>query len=139
VAFNKRLVNTSEQAWDQAINTNLKGSFLFAKAVLPYMIKRKSGAGKAGFSNLSAYRASKFGLLGLAESLALEIGKYNIRVMTIFLGQVATKMWQDFDQIYYERNKKRMLNPDNVAERIVEMIFDVKHYKNGDSLEMYNI
>lgn len=147
VAFNKRLVDTSEQEWDQTINTNLKGSFLFAKAVLPYMIKRKlgvivnvnSGAGKAGFSNLSAYCASKFGLLGLAKSLALEVGEYNIRIMTIFLGQVATKMWQNFDQIYYERNKKRMLNPDNVAERIVEMIFDVKNYKNGDSFEMCNI
>ena len=81
VAFNKRLVDTSEQEWDQTINTNLKGSFLFAKAVLPYMIKRKlgvivnvnSGAGKAGFSNLSAYCASKFGLLGLVESLALKL------------------------------------------------------------------
>ncbi|HEX5977520.1 MAG TPA: SDR family oxidoreductase [Nitrososphaeraceae archaeon] len=147
VAFNKRLVDTSEQEWDQTINTNLKGSFLFAKAVLPYMIKRKSGvivnvnsgAGRSGFSNLSAYCASKFGLLGLAESLALEVGKYNIRVMTIFLGQVATKMWQDYDQIYYERNKKRMFDPHNVAGKIAEMIFDVKNYKNGDSFEMYNI
>src|ERR687891_624429 len=43
VAFNKRLVDTSEPEWDQTINTNLKGSFLFAKAVLPYMIKRNSG------------------------------------------------------------------------------------------------
>ena len=144
VAFNKRLVDTSEQEWDQTINTNLKGSFLFAKAVLPYMIKRKSGvivnvnsgAGKAGFGNLSSYCASKFGLLGLAESLALEVGEYNIRVMTIFLGQVATKMWQDFDQIYYERNKKKMLDPHNVAGKIAEMIFDVKNYKNGDSFEM---
>jgi 3-oxoacyl-[acyl-carrier protein] reductase len=147
VAFNKRLVDTSEQEWDQTINTNLKGSFLLAKAVLPYMIKRKSGviinvnsgAGKAGFSNLSAYCASKFGLQGLAESLALEISEYNIRVMTIFLGQVATKMWQDFDQIYYEKNKKRMLDPHNVAEKMVAMIFDAKNYKNGDSFEMYNI
>jgi 3-oxoacyl-[acyl-carrier protein] reductase len=144
VAFNKRLADTSEQEWDQTINTNLKGSFLFAKAVLPYMIKRKSGvivnvnsgAGKSGFSNLSAYCASKFGLLGLAESLALEVGEYNIRVMTIFLGEVATKMWQDFDQIYYERNKKRMLDPHNVAGKIAEMIFDVNNYKNGDSYEM---
>jgi 3-oxoacyl-[acyl-carrier protein] reductase len=144
IAFNKRLVDTSEQEWDQTINTNLKGSFLFTKAVLPYMIKRKSGvivnvssgAGKAGFSNLSAYCASKFGLLGLAESLALEVGEYNIRVMTIFLGQVATKMWQDFDQIYYEQNKKRMLNPHNVAGKIAEMIFDVNNYKNGNSFEM---
>ena len=75
----------------------MKGSSLFAKAVLPYMVKTKSGvivnvnsgAGRAGFSDLSAYCASKFGLLGLAESLALEVDGYNIRVMTIFLGQVA--------------------------------------------------
>ena len=69
----------------------------------------------------------------------LEVDGYNIRVMTIFLGQVATKMWQDFDYSYYERNKKRMLDPHNVAEKIAEMIFDTKKHKNGDSFEMYNI
>ena len=147
VAFNKKLIDTSEQEWNQTINTNLKGAFLFTKAVLPFMIKRKSGAiinvnsgaGKTGFSNLSSYCASKFGLFGLAESLALEVDAYNIRVMTIFLGQVATKMWQDFDQSYYEKNKKRMLDSHNVAEKIADMIFDTKNYKNGDSLEMYNL
>jgi 3-oxoacyl-[acyl-carrier protein] reductase len=146
VAFNKKLIDTSEEEWDQTINTNLKGAFLFTKAVLPYMIARKSGvilnvnsgAGKAGFSNLSSYCASKFGLLGLAESLALEVDTYNIRVMTIFLGQVATKMWQDFDYSYYEKNKSRMLSLRDVAAKIVEMIFDAKTYKNGDSVEMYN-
>ena len=146
VAFNKKLIDTSEEEWDQTINTNLKGAFLFTKAVLPYMIARKSGvilnvnsgAGKVGFSNLSSYCASKFGLLGLAESLALEVDTYNIRVMTIFLGQVATKMWQDFDYSYYEKNKSRMLSPQDVAAKIVEMIFDAKTYKNGDSVEMYN-
>jgi len=146
VAFNKKLIDTSEEEWDQTINTNLKGAFLFTKAVLPYMIARKSGvilnvnsgAGKAGFSNLSSYCASKFGLLGLAESLALEVDTYNIRVMTIFLGQVATKMWQDFDYSYYEKNKSRMLSPQNVAAKIVEMIYDAKTYKNGDSVEMFN-
>jgi 3-oxoacyl-[acyl-carrier protein] reductase len=52
----------------------------FTKAVLPYIVSKgsgvilnvNSGAGKVGFSNLSAYCASKFGLVGLAESLALE-------------------------------------------------------------------
>jgi 3-oxoacyl-[acyl-carrier protein] reductase len=81
VAFNKKLIDTSEQEWSQTINTNLKGAFLFTKAVLPFMIKRRSGAivnvnsgaGKTGFSNLSSYCASKFGLFGLAESLALEV------------------------------------------------------------------
>ena len=93
-----------------------------------------SGAGKAGFSNLSAYCASKFGLLGLAESLALEVNAYNnnIRVLTIFLGEVATKMWQEYDFSYYQKNKSKMLQPKDVAEKIAEMIFDTKTYKNGD-------
>jgi 3-oxoacyl-[acyl-carrier protein] reductase len=141
VAFDKRLVDTSEDEWNQTIDTNLKGAFLITKAILPYMIKRESGtivnvnsgAGKAGFSDLSSYCASKFGLAGLAE-----VDMYNIRVMTIFLGQVATKMWQDYDYNYYEKNKNKMLSPKKVAAKIVEMILDVKKYKNGDSVEMYN-
>jgi 3-oxoacyl-[acyl-carrier protein] reductase len=146
VAFNRKLIETSEEEWDQTVNTNLKGAFIFIKAVLPYMISKgsgvilnvNSGAGKVGFSNLSAYCASKFGLLGLTESLAREISEYgNIRVLTLFLGQVATKMWQDFDYSYYEKNKSKMLHPQDVAERIAEIIFDAKSYKNGDSVEMY--
>ena len=44
VAFNRRLIDTSEEEWDQTINSNLKGAFLFTKAVLPYMISRRLGA-----------------------------------------------------------------------------------------------
>ncbi|MFL6366972.1 MAG: SDR family oxidoreductase [Nitrososphaeraceae archaeon] len=141
IAFNKKLIDTSEEEWDQTINSNLKGAFLFAKTVLPYMISNgsgvilnvNSGAGKAGFSNLSAYCASKFGLLGLAESLALEVNAYNnnIRILTIFLGEVATKMWQEYDFRYYQKNKSKMLQPKDVAAKIAEMIFDTKTYKNG--------
>jgi 3-oxoacyl-[acyl-carrier protein] reductase len=147
VAFNKKLIDTSEEEWDQTINSNLKGAFLFTKAVLPYMISNgsgvilnvNSGAGKTGFNNLSAYCASKFGLVGLAESLALEVSEYqNIRVLTIFLGEVATKMWQEYDFRYYQKNKSKMLQPHDVAEKIAEMIFDTKTYKNGDSFEMYS-
>jgi 3-oxoacyl-[acyl-carrier protein] reductase len=148
IAFNRKLIDTSEEEWGQTINSNLKGAFLFTKAVLHYMISKKSGvilnvnsgAGKVGFSNLSAYCASKFGLLGLAESLALEVNAYNnnIRVLTIFLGQVATKMWQEYDFNYYEKNKSKMLRPQDVAVKIAEMIFDAKTYKNGDSVEMYS-
>jgi 3-oxoacyl-[acyl-carrier protein] reductase len=146
-AFKKKLIDTSEEEWDKTINTNLKGAFLFTKAVLPYMIAKKSGgviinvnsgSGKTGFENFSSYCASKFGLVGLAESTALEVSRYNIRILTIFLGQVATKMWQDFDFDYYERNKNKMLKPKEVAEKIVEMIFDDKGYKNGDVVDMYN-
>lgn len=145
VAFDKKLVDTSEDEWDQTIDTNLKGAFSTTKAVLPHMIRRKSGtilnvnsgAGKTGFSGLSSYCASKFGLAGLAESLSLEVKMYSIRVMTIFLGQVATKMWQDYDYDYFEKNKDNMLDPKSVAAKIVEMIVDLKKYKNGNSIEMY--
>ena len=146
VAFNRKLIDTSEEEWDQTANTNLKGAFNFTKAILPYMISKRSGvilnvnsgAGKSGFNNLSAYCASKFGLLGMTECLALEVSQYgDIRVLTLFLGQVATKMWQDFDYGYFEKNKGRMLHPQDVAEKIAEMIFDAKTYKNGDSVEMY--
>jgi len=59
VAFDKKLVDTTEDDWDQTINTNLKGAFLITKAVLPHMIQRKSGtilninsgAGKDGLCN----------------------------------------------------------------------------------------
>jgi 3-oxoacyl-[acyl-carrier protein] reductase len=147
VTLNRKLVDTSNEEWDQTINSNLKGGFLFTKAVLPYMISRRSGiilnvnsgAGKVGFINSSAYCASKFGLVGLAESLALEVSEYrNIGVLTIFLGEVATKMWQEYDFSYYQRNKSKMLQPKDVAVRIAEMIFDAKTHKNGDSIEMYN-
>ena len=85
VAFNKKIIDTSDQEWDQTINTNLKAAFLCTKAVLPHMIENNfgvvvyvnSGAGKAGFENLSAYCASKFGLMGLAESVSLEVAAYN--------------------------------------------------------------
>src|SRR5918912_4288208 len=129
VAFNRKLIDTSEEEWDQTINSNLKGAFLFTKAVLPYMISSRSGvilnvnsgAGKSGFSNLSSYCASKFGLAGLAESLALEVSEHhNIRVLTLFLGEVSTKMWQEYDFRYYQNNKSKMLQPKDVAEKIAE-------------------
>jgi 3-oxoacyl-[acyl-carrier protein] reductase len=114
--------------------------------ILPSMIAKRSGviinvnsgAGMVGFSNLSAYCASKFGLRGLAESVSLEVDRYNIRLMTIFLGQVATRMWEEFDYGYYEKNRGKMLNAQDVGKKIVEMIFDTKKYKNGESIEMYN-
>jgi 3-oxoacyl-[acyl-carrier protein] reductase len=146
VVFNKKLIDTSEKEWNQTINTNLRGAFLFTKAVLPTMIAKRSGviinvnsgAGKVGFSNLSAYCASKFGLRGLTESVSLEVDRFNIRLMTVFLGQVATNMWKDFDYSYYEKNKRMMLNAQDVGMKIVEMIYDTKKYKNGESVEMYN-
>lgn len=138
----KKLVDTSEKEWDEILDINVKGAFLCCKAVLPYMLSNNSGtiinvssgAGKAGFASLSAYCASKFGMMGLTESLAWEIAGQNIRVMAICPGEVATKM-QETDPEYYGENMDRMLKPEQVAAKIVDMIFDNK-YRNGQSVDI---
>ena len=69
------------------------------------IINVSSGAGKVGFEDISVYCASKFGIMGLTESVAWEVGNYDIRVMTICPGEVATKMQKDVDLQYYNLNK----------------------------------
>ncbi|MDP9287428.1 MAG: SDR family oxidoreductase [Thermoproteota archaeon] len=103
--FVKKLFDTSEEEWDKTIDTNLKGAFLCTKAVLPdtmiqnrsgVIINVSSGAGNTGFPDISVYCAGKFGMIGLTESLAWEVGNYSIRVMAICPGEVDTKMQEDF-------------------------------------------
>jgi NAD(P)-dependent dehydrogenase (short-subunit alcohol dehydrogenase family) len=144
IVFVKKLIDTTEQEWDQTININLKSAFLSTKSVLPYMLSNNygviinvsSGAGKVGFADISCYCASKFGIMGLTQSLALEVASHNIRVMTICPGEVATKMQQDVDPEYFTLNKNKMLKPQTVAQKIVDMIFDDKRYKNGKSIDI---
>ncbi|MDW0192529.1 MAG: SDR family oxidoreductase, partial [Nitrososphaeraceae archaeon] len=77
ISYVKKLIDTTEEEWDNTLDINLKGSYLFSKAIVPHMIKHNygiiinvsSGAGKIGFEDISAYCASKFGMIGLTESL----------------------------------------------------------------------
>ncbi len=73
-------------------------------------------------------------MMGLTESLAWEVAGHNVRVMAICPGEVATRM-QESDPEYYRENKDRMLQPEEVAEKIVEMIFNDK-YRNGQSVDI---
>lgn len=146
ISYVKKLIDTTEIDWDQTLDINLKGPFLLCKASVPHMMKNNlgviinvsSGAGKVGFEDISAYCASKFGLMGLTESLTWEVANYNIRVMTICPGEVATKMQENVDSSYYQSNKDNMIQPKTVAEKIVEMVFDDNKYRNGISVDLPN-
>lgn len=86
--------------WDYTIAVNLRGPFLVTQAVLPLMIKQKSGSiinvsssiGRSAYANFIAYATSKWGLEGFTQTLAAEVRSYNIRANTVEPGYVATKL-----------------------------------------------
>jgi NAD(P)-dependent dehydrogenase (short-subunit alcohol dehydrogenase family) len=90
----------TEPAWDAMIDINLKGPWLVARQVIPHMIARKSGvilnnasiAGLRGMGRLSHYAASKWGLIGLTKSWAIELAPHNIRVVALCPTGVNTPM-----------------------------------------------
>lgn len=86
--------------WDYTIAVNLRGTFLVTRAVLPGMIRQKSGSiinvssalGRMAYPGFIAYSTSKWGLEGFAQALAAEVGAHGIRVNSVDPGTVATKL-----------------------------------------------
>ncbi|HSL12618.1 MAG TPA: SDR family oxidoreductase [Nitrososphaeraceae archaeon] len=146
IVYFKSIMDTTVEEWNKTIDTNLKGVFLFTREVLPDMIENKSGvivnvssgAGKSGFPNLSAYCASKFGIIGLTESIAKEVADNNVKVMAICPGGVDTKMIYDIVDNGYNLSNRNLMKPEQVAKKIYDMIFNQKDYYNGQSIEFYN-
>ena len=90
----------TEDAWDAMLDINLKGAWIVARRVIPHMIARRSGviinnssvAGMRGMARLSHYAASKWGLVGLTKSWAIELAPHGIRVVSIHPTGVNTPM-----------------------------------------------
>jgi 3-oxoacyl-[acyl-carrier protein] reductase len=148
IVYYRSLIDTTEEEWNNTIDINLKGTFLFIKEILPHMIKNKSGgvivnvssgAGKSGFPNLSAYCSSKFGVIGLTESIAKEVvDDSNVKVMAICPGGVDTDMIKDIVNEGYNLSNRNLMKPEEVAKKIYDMIFNQNAYYNGQSIEFYN-
>ena len=80
----------------------------------------------------------KFGIIGLTESIAKEVDKFNIKVMTICPGGVDTKMMEDIIKEGFNKSNANLMEPEEVAKKIYDMIFNQKDYYNGPSIEFYN-
>ncbi|AKQ45344.1 3-ketoacyl-ACP reductase [Rufibacter radiotolerans] len=122
--FGKFLELEPEQ-WEQIIKVNLMGPYYVTRAVLPAMIAKSTGdivnisstAGQRGAAVTSAYSASKFGLIGLTESLMQEVRKNNIRVTSLTPSTVATELAVELKLT--DGNPQKVMQPEDFAEFLV--------------------
>jgi 3-oxoacyl-[acyl-carrier protein] reductase len=113
------------EAWEQVLNTNLRGVFYGIHAFAPMMIKARAGhivnisslAGKNPLPNGAAYAASKWGLNGLSYSVAEELRTHNIRVSVVCPGSVNTELSPHFG-----KDPGKMLQPDDVAHAVAMLV-----------------
>jgi 3-oxoacyl-[acyl-carrier protein] reductase len=111
--------------WENQIKVNLLGVYYVTRAVLPQMIERQTGdiinisstAGLKGSPMTSAYSASKFGVMGLTDSLMQEVRKHNIRVTALNPSTVVTDLAINSNLL--NNNEDRVMHPEDFAELII--------------------
>ena len=125
-SFGTPLHQMPPQAWDNVLNTNLRGVYYCIRSFADMMIRAGQGhiinisslAGKNALPNGAAYAASKWGLNGLTYSVAEELRGHGIRVSVVCPGSVDT----DFGAPRAGRNSSKMLRPEDVAHVVAMLV-----------------
>jgi len=137
--------------WNNTINVNLTGTFLFTKYTVPIMKKNKFGriinisstAGQRGEAFYSHYAASKGGIIAFTKSLAVELGEYNITVNSVAPGWVKTDMTKDVFENKYEEEKiikeiplRKIAVPEDVAGAVIFLASELASHITGSSINV---
>ena len=138
------LMRMSEIQWDAVINVNLKSAFNFIHAVIPTMMRQKSGSiinmssvvGVSGNAAQANYSASKAGMIGLAKSVAKELGSRGIRANAIAPGFIITEMTHQLSDEVREKwldqiPLRRGGTPEDVANVALFLASDLSAYVSG--------
>jgi NAD(P)-dependent dehydrogenase (short-subunit alcohol dehydrogenase family) len=154
------VIEVRREDWDRTLAVNLTGAMLCAKHALPHMISQRSGriinitsiAGLQGYALRSPYCASKWAMIGLTQTLAIEAGQYNITANAIAPGPVrgpriesvirnrAAQMNVTFEEVerqYIEPIAlKRMVEEDDIAAMALFLASDEGRNITGETLNI---
>ena len=141
------MMRMSEAQWDAVINVNLKSAFNFIHAVTPIMAKQRGGSiinmssvvGVSGNAGQCNYSASKAGMIGLAKSIAKEMGPRGIRANCIAPGFIITEMTNQLsqeikDQWAQQIPMRRGGTPEDVANVALFLASDLSSYVSGQTI-----
>jgi NAD(P)-dependent dehydrogenase (short-subunit alcohol dehydrogenase family) len=150
VAFAHFLDHTDED-WNRVIAINLTGTFLVTQIAARAMVRAgipgaivlmASTNGLVAEEDLAAYNASKFGVVGLTKTMAIDLARYNIRVNSVNPGLIKTRLTRDIwenpaaVQAYQDQRipMRRMGTPEEVAACVAFLASDDAAYVTGHSL-----
>ncbi len=116
------------EEWKRVIDVNLMGMYYVTRTVLPQLIEKNGGdiinisssSGLRGTEGSSAYSASKFGVLGMTESLSQEVRKHNVRVFALTPSRVVTDL--TYKEGETAADKKKFMQPEDLAEYMVAQL-----------------
>ena len=143
------MLSMTEAQWDAVLTVNLKSAFNFCHAVIPLMMRQRGGSiinmssvvgvhGNAGQAN---YSASKAGMIGLAKSIAQEMGSKGIRANAIAPGFIITAMTDQLsDEVKKEWCNKIPLRrggtPEDIADVATFLASDMSSYVSGQVIQV---
>ena len=149
IARSNVLARLKDDQWDEVLNVDLKGIFYCIQAVIPSMMKQRSGKiisissiyGRIGAIGDVNYAAAKSGIVGLTKTVARELARYNINVNAIMPGLVDTPLLRGIPEKYLkpmieEVPLKRIGRPEDIANVVAFLASEDSSYMTGAIVEV---
>jgi NAD(P)-dependent dehydrogenase (short-subunit alcohol dehydrogenase family) len=152
-----KLLETSDADWNATFGINVNGLFHVTRAVAPEMVARRSGTivnmaswmGKSGVAAYGAYCASKFAVVSLTQSLAMEISEYGVRVNAVAPGLIVETKMRDESELQraaeglptaQDRARaiplRRAGLPEDIAKAVAFLVSDQADYITGETISV---